>query len=532
MTQYDLVIIGGGPAGYHAAGLASKGGMKTALFEVEKLGGVCLNEGCIPTKVMLNSSKLLYYANDLGTYGIFANMAGAGPDEHEVGGSIGAGFAISHGAVLARKEKVVRSLEAGVRAGLKAAGVDIIHASAKIESRNLNGFIVSYSTGQGPAEEVAAKHILIATGSSPVIPPIKGSGQAIETGYAITSREALLLPEPPKRLVIVGGGAIGLELADYYNSAGSQVTVVELLDRAAYPLDGEVAKILVKNLQKRGVAFKFGRLVTEISSAGLNDGGGFVTIFQSVGASVTSNPAVSANPAESTTHTASANPAESAIPAVSATTTGPANPSEPSAPETLPADKVLLSVGRRPRISDFGAENIGVLVEKGAVVTDGNMRTNIPGVFAAGDVNGKSMLAHTAYMEAGCAVSYMLGKPHIMRYDAIPSIIYTNPEAACVGESEESAAKKGIKTKTVKILLRYSGRYVAEVEGGDGICKVLFDARKGTVAGVHIVGQYASEIILSAAFMVGSKLPVETLKGMAFPHPTVGEVLRDALYEF
>jgi len=504
MEQYDLAVIGGGPAGYFAAERASAVGMKTVLFEADKLGGVCLNEGCIPTKVMLNTSKLLYYAKNGGTYGIRSIYPSAvlpnafhtdaphpdvpNPTAHpNVSHTDGVTFAIDHAAVLARKEKVVRTLVAGVRSKLKAAGADVRSGKAEIGGARNNRYIITQTTGDESGREIDAARVLLATGSAPAIPPIANIHAGIESGFIITSREALSLTEIPEKLIIVGGGVIGLELADYFNAAGSDVTVVEMLDRAAFPMDADVIKVVVSGLQKRGVAFRFGSRLTEIIQPDVDISG------------------------------------------IADAQKGQIRVDSPSGSETIPVDKVLIAVGRRPNISGANMDKLGICVERGAIVTDGDLRTNIPNVYAAGDVNGRMMLAHTAYLESERAVSHMLGKPGRMRYGAIPSVVYTNPEAACAGETEESATDKGLSVKAINIPLTYSGRYVAE-SGGGGICKVLLDKKNGTVAGVHIAGTYASEIILSAALMVEGRWTAEALKGIAFPHPTVGEAIREALY--
>lgn len=198
--------------------------------------------------------------------------------------------------------------------------------------------------------------------------------------------------------------------------------------------------------------------------------------------------------------------------------------------QTVVADAVLLSAGRRPRIDDIGLETIGVYTERGAIVTDEYMRTNVAGVYAVGDVNGKSLLAHTAYREADVAVNHILGKKDRMRYDAVPSVIYTNPEVASVGETEESAKEKGMDVRSVRLPLAYSGRYVAEVNNGDGFCKLVLDNKTNKLVGVHMIGSYASEIIYGAALMLETELPAEQLKKLIFPHPTVSEIIREALF--
>jgi dihydrolipoamide dehydrogenase len=310
----------------------------------------------------------------------------------------------------------------------------------------------------------------------PVIPPIPGTKEGLDKGFVLTNREILDLKEVPASLVIIGGGVIGLEMASYFNSAGSKVTVIEMLNHIAGYTDGEIAQILLKNYQKKGVEFKLGAKVVEIKD----------------------NAVVYEVNGEKT---------------------------------TVPADKVLMSIGRRPVTDSLGLEKIGVELERGRIKTDERGKTNIPEVYAAGDVNGYSMLAHTAYREAEVVINNILGKKDIMRYHAIPSVIYTNPEVGGVGETEETAKQKGVDFESVKISMRYSGRYVAENEGGDGICKVLIDKKYKKIIGVHMIGNYASEIIYGAGLMIETEMRVEDIKELVFPHPTVCEIIREAIFE-
>jgi dihydrolipoamide dehydrogenase len=293
----------------------------------------------------------------------------------------------------------------------------------------------------------------------------------------LTNREILDLKEVPSSLVIVGGGVIGLEMASYFNSAGSKVTVVEMLDHIAGFTDREISEILMKNYQKKGIEFKLGAKVTEVREDAV--------IYESEGRAY-----------------------------------------------SLPADKVLMSIGRRAASQGLGLEKIGVITERGSIKTDERCRTNVPEVYAAGDVNGVSMLAHTAYREAEVCINNILGRKDIMRYSAIPSVIYTNPEVACTGENEESAKQKGIDFEAAKLSMMYSGRYAAENEGGDGICKVLIDKKHRTVIGVHMIGNYSSEIIYGACLMIESQMRVNDIKELVFPHPTVSEIIREAIFEF
>ncbi len=455
MQLFDLVILGGGPAGYNAAEKAAANGLKTAVIEKRALGGVCLNEGCIPSKSLLYSAKIFDYANHGDKYGITVT-----------------GAAIDQKAVVARKNNVVKSLVAGIGMKMKKHGVTVVNADGEILGRTENGFEVAAN-----GDVYAGKYMLIATGSAPVIPPLPGLREGVESGFVMTNREVLDLEEIPENLVVIGGGVIGLEMASYYNSVGSKVTVIEMLDHIAGNTDGEIAKKLQSNYAKKGVEFKLGCKVTVVGTDN-------VTYENAKGET-----------------------------------------------ETVKADKVLCSIGRRAVTQGFGLEKLNVELERGAIKTDEQMKTNVAGLYAAGDVNGISMLAHTAYREGEVAVNNILGKRDRMRYNAIPAVIYTNPEVACVGETLESAKAKGMDAVCENLTLRYSGRYVAENEGGDGIVKVIADKNTNTIVGVHMIGNYASEIIYGAAMMIETQIDIENLKELVFPHPSVCEVIREALFE-
>jgi len=276
-------------------------------------------------------------------------------------------------------------------------------------------------------------------------------------------------------MVVIGGGVIGLEMACYFASVGVKVTVIEMMNKIAGSTDDEICRVIMDEYQKRGMEFK---LSCKVQSVGENS-----VTYEENGES-----------------------------------------------KTISCDAVLLSAGRRADTAGIGLETLGIETSRGAIVTDKRMSTNVAGVWAVGDCNGKLMLAHTAYREAEVAVNNMLGKKDIMNYDTVASVIYTDPEVACVGDTKASAEAKGMTVKEVKVPMIYSGRYVAETENGKGFCKLVLDTTNDRLVGVHIVGSYASEMIYGAALMLGTELPVEQLKKLVFPHPTVSEVIREALF--
>nr|MCR5264911.1 dihydrolipoyl dehydrogenase [Clostridiales bacterium] len=444
--MYDLIILGGGPAGYNAAERAAQGGMKVLLFEGRALGGVCLNEGCIPTKTLLYSAKIYDYAKHSAEYGVTFD-----------------GAKIDHGAVLARKEKVVKMLVGGVGAKMKKLGVEVVSEYAKIKGKSAEGITV-----EAAGKEYTAAQLLVCTGSEASVPPIPGLRESIISGFGMTSREFLQNKDIPKELVVIGGGVIGLEMASYMCSIGVKVTVLEMLDHIAGPTDRDISAILQKNYMKKGITFILGAKVTSVGADCVN--------YELNGKA-----------------------------------------------ETVKCGKVLISIGRRANTKDIGLENLGVLTERGAIVTTDEMKTSVPNVWAAGDVNGKIMLAHTGYIEGEVAVANMLGAHRRVNYSCIPSVIYTNPEVASVGETVESAKAKGIDAAAESITMKYSGRYVAENEGGDGICKLVYDKAHHTLIGVHMIGNYSSEIIFGAATFVEKAMRIEQIKQLVFPHPTVCE---------
>jgi len=454
MEHFDVLVIGGGPGGYLCAERAAQGGMTVALFEAVHMGGTCLNEGCIPTKTLLNSVKLYRHATESAAFGVTAENV-----------------VLDHAAVLKRKGQVVKQLVTGVESAMKAHKITVIRETAKVAGRTEGGFQVDAG-----GESYAGTRLVIAAGAEVAVPPVPGLQEALESGFAVTSREALELAALPKEMAVIGGGVIGLEMAYYFAMAGVKVTIIEMLPKIAGATDPEICKVLMDDYKKRNMTFKLDCKVLEVTKDSV--------VYEEKGEK-----------------------------------------------KEVKCDTVLLSTGRRPAAGNLGLETLGIEMDRSAVVTDRHMCTNVAGVYAIGDCNGKSMLAHTAYREAEVAVNHMLGIRDEMRYDVIPSVIYTDPEVACVGESAESAQAKGMNVKEVKLPMLFAGRYVAENRGGRGFIKLVVDTDRHCLVGCHMVGSYASEIIMTAVMMIDTGLPPERLKKLVFPHPTVAEVIREAIFQ-
>ncbi len=446
ISIYNIAIIGGGPAGYTAAEIAGKNGLKTILFEKNALGGVCLNEGCIPTKTLLYSAKIGQTIRDASKYGISSeNLT----------------FDLSK--IIQRKNKVVRKLNAGIRAKMQEAGVETIQGEATIVS-NEKGIVIECN-----GEKYQVQYLLICTGSENITPPIPGLSEA----DFLTSREALDLKECPESLLVIGGGVIGIEFASFYNTFGTKVYIVEMTGEILGGMDKNLSGMLRNEYAKKGIEFHLNTQVVSVS-------GNTVTIEKDGERS------------------------------------------------EIQAEKILVSTGRRPLIKGFGLENLHPETFGKGLKVNEYMQTSVPNIYACGDATGFSLLAHTAVREAEVAVKHILGQSERMSYKAVPGVVYTNPELAGVGATEESLQKSGI-AYTVKTLpLSYSGRFVAENEQGNGICKVLL-AEDQTVLGIHILGNPASEIIVAAGIAIEKGMKATELQSIIFPHPTVGEIIKETL---
>ncbi len=447
--EYDIAIIGGGPAGYNAAEKAAINGLKTVLFEKNAIGGVCLNEGCIPTKTLLYSAKLLDNMKGASKYGILEGEQ--------------AGFDL--GKIISRKDKVVKKLTGGVKMKLTSSGVEIVEGVATLLGDKSDKIRISCNE-----VEYVVKYVLVCTGSDTIIPPIKGLA---DVAYW-TSKEALEIKELPKSLVIIGGGVIGIEFASFFNSMGVKVTVIEMMPEILGAMDKETSAMLRKEYAKKGIDFHLNTKVTEVSPEG-------VTIEKDSKTSI------------------------------------------------INADRILLSVGRKANTDKVGLSNLSVEILRNGVRVNEYMQTSHPRVYACGDITGYSMLAHTAIRESDVAVNHILGIDDPMSYKAIPGVVYTNPEIAGIGKTEEELKAAGTYYQVLKLPMAYSGRFVAENELGNGLCKLIID-EEAKIIGCHMLGNPASELITIAGMAIEQGLTVDDFRKVVFPHPTVSEIIHESLF--
>ena len=453
MEHFDVIVVGGGPAGYNSAEYAAHHGKRVLLVEKKSLGGTCLNVGCIPTKTFLYAGKMYHYA------------AGAGK---AYGVTVDGEAHVDQAAVVAKKDEVVKMLVQGVGSTLRRGKIKVVNGTAKLGRADgkLAVFVddVTYT----------ADDLILATGSTPAVPPIDGVKEGMADGTVMTSDEILDMKEIPKKLLVVGGGVIGFEMAAYFQEVGAKVTVIEMLDKVLGGNDREVSELLQRELEKKGVTFHL--------SSGVKKLAGGVVTYEKDGRL-----------------------------------------------QLAAYDRALLCVGRRANSRIEGLEELGIQTERGAIVTDEHLQTNVPHVYAIGDVNGKVMLAHVGYREGEVAVNHILGEDDAMSYAAICGVVYTNPEAAFVGVSEEQAKASGKNYEIKRVSVNFSGRHVAENGLSDGICKLIIDKDKGTLSGAAMMSSYASEYIYALALMIELELPLKQVRRTIFPHPSVCEIIRVAL---
>ncbi|HET7447528.1 MAG TPA: dihydrolipoyl dehydrogenase [Methyloceanibacter sp.] len=452
---YDLIVIGTGPGGYVAAIRAAQLGMKVAVVEKRAThGGTCLNVGCIPSKALLHASERYAEAADG-----FAGMGIKVKPELDLA------------AMLAFKDAGVKGNVDGVAFLLRKHKIDHFHGRGRIVGPGK----VEVTFINGEKQSVEAKAIAIATGSEVAALP----GIAIDEKRIVSSTGALSLPSVPKRLVVIGAGYIGLELGSVWSRLGSEVTVVEMLDRVAPGLDSEVAKQLQRTLTKQGLAFKLGTKVVGVDSKGAS-----LRLML--------------------------------------------EPAAGGKPEELETDVVLVAVGRIPNTEGLGLADVGVKMDnRGRIVVDGKFATNVPGIYAIGDVIKGPMLAHKAEKEGVALAEILAGQAGHVNYDVIPSVIYTAPEVASVGKSEEELKGAGTDYKVGKFPFTANGR--AKVNRTtEGFVKVLADADTDRVLGVHIIGADAGTMIAEAAVLMEFGGSAEDLARTCHAHPTLNEAIKEA----
>ncbi len=456
MESFDVVIIGSGPGGYVAAIRAAQLGLRTAIVEKDKeLGGTCLNIGCIPSKALLSSSDHFFFAkSEAAKHGIKLDNV-----------------SLDLPVMLQRKDKVVKQLTGGVRGLMKLNKVSTFSGMGTIPAPGK----VSIQPNEGDAQEIEAKHIIIATGSVPVeLPSMKFDGKTI-----VSSTEALSFSEVPKKLLVIGGGAIGLEMGSVWSRLGAEVTVVEFLPRIALGFDLECANALQKVLTAQGMKFHLGTKVGEVKI-------------------------------ENGRATATATKGEEQL--------------------TFDADKVLVSVGRRPFAEGVGADKLGVeFDERKRIKVDAHFRTNIKGIYAIGDVTGKLMLAHTAEAMGVVAAETIAGAETMeINFDMIPRATFCQPQIASFGYTEAQAKEKGYDVKTSSFPFSANGKARGMAEGV-GFVKIVADAEHNEILGAHLIGPEVTELLPALTLAQQWDLTADEVARNVFAHPTLSEAMKEAI---
>lgn len=441
VSLYDIIIIGGGPGGYEAAIRGARSGAKVALIEKGKLGGICLNLGCIPTKTLLHTANIFAAIKEAAFLGIKV----AAPE-------------LDFSKMMDRKDQVVKNLAAGAQWLMKSKGIDVIEGEAHLvsnESVRVNGDLI------------AGKNIVIAVGSRPLSLHVSGADESI----VMNSDEIFDLKRLPDSMVIIGGGVIGVEMALLFHLLGCPVTVVEMMDRIVPMMDLEISRALAGILERRGIKIFTGAKVEAILKTGLTY-------------------------------------------RLKETT------------QCLGAAAILMAAGRRPNGDLLALDKLGIEHVQGTIVTDDHLCTNIPNVYAIGDVNGKYMLAHVAAMEGVVAVENIMGRERSMDYNAVPQCIYTFPEVAAVGMTEEQAVQQGYPIKISRFPLKSNGKSLAE-GNRDGFIKMIA-GNSGRILGAHIIAPHATEMIAQCGMAMNLKSTAEELGRIIFPHPTISEIISEA----
>jgi dihydrolipoamide dehydrogenase len=478
---FDLVVVGGGPGGYPAAIRAAQLGLKTALVEKERPGGVCLNWGCIPTKAMLRSAEVMETMQHSAEYGVLADSV-----------------RLDYSAVLKRKDRVVKTLTDGVASLLRANGVTVVNGHARFVGPKALEVVAVGEAPLGPGgplynappapdgrpqARLEGRNLIVATGSTPVLLPIQG----IDLPGVVTSDGAFLLGEVPRRIVIIGASAVGAEWASLFSAFGSDVTMVELLPTIIPAEDEDMGKALARSFTKRGIKVQTGRTVSKITQAAGSKGGKQAAALQ-------------------------------------VTITDP----DGQRPEQVDTDVVLVGVGRRPNTEGLDLERAGVVTDqRGWVQVDGQLRTNVPGVYAIGDVTGRVLLAHVASHQGLVAAGVIAGHAERMDYKVVPAATFTHPEVASVGLSEAKAREAGHDVVVGRFPFPALGR--AQTYGStEGLVKVVADRKYGEVLGVHVIGPSASDLIPEGVLAMHLEATLNDIADTIHAHPTLGESTMEA----
>lgn len=445
----DIIIIGAGPGGYETALSAARRGMTVTLFEGNRLGGTCLNEGCIPTKCLCRNAEVVSQFKEAEVFGI---------DDFT--------FTVDFDRIMARKDEVVTQLRDGIASMLTAAKINVVPKFASFKDSH---------TVVADGEEYTADHIIIATGSVSRSLPIPGH----DLDCVMDSTDILSIDHIPESLTIIGGGVIGMEFASIFHSLGSKVTVIEFMKQILPPFDSDIAKRLKQNLSKKGI-----EIITSAAAKSIEQNAEYeiVVTYESKGKEA----------------------------------------------QVMSSD-LLMAVGRAPRVNGLNLEAAGVEYTPKGIVVDEDMRTNVPHIFAVGDVNARMMLAHVASFQGERALNVIQGKKDEIRFDIVPSAVFVVPECGMVGMTSDQCKAQGIKTKTGTSFFRANGKALALGEP-DGLCKLIFEAESERLIGAHIMGVQAADLAQQCADMMNANITSQDLEEVIFGHPTVSEVILNAAH--
>lgn len=450
--EYDIVIIGGGPGGYVAAIRGAQLGAKVCLIEKERLGGTCLNWGCIPTKALYKNAEIMNTLKHIDEFGIKVDN-----------------YSINVEQIHARKQTIIDTLVGGIGQLVKANNINFVKGIATIKDKNT----IAVTQEDGTCKEICGKNIIIATGSTPSVPPIEGA----DSEGIYTSNEILNFEKLPESLVVVGGGVIGMEFASIFNAMGSKVTVIEFLPTILATVDTDLTKRLTPALKKKGIDINVSTGVTKIEKVEK----GYIVYAQGKKGEI-----------------------------------------------QVEAEKVLIAIGRKPLTNGLNLETLGIDYDKKGIKVNDKFETNIKGVYAIGDVNGKMMLAHAASHQGEVAVEDIMGV-HSKHNDVIPGCIFIFPEISTVGITEDEAKAKGLEYKSSKFMFGANGKALTLGES-EGMVKVISEVKNGKdiIVGVHIMGPHASDLIHEGVLAVANEMDIESIVSTVHAHPTLSEAFHEA----